>query len=262
MTVKKDLFYAVAFILVLVSGCSMFDSDSKEIVPESSGKASGKVLPQEKEPAQKLLADGMEDYRYGKYFSAAKAFEEIINRYPFSPQATSAELKAADCSYHMGQYKEAESLYESFENNHPTNEMIPYVFYQKGMCNYRQIDRIDRDPAGAEKAVRYFRQLVKAFPQSPYTADAKEKINLAIDFLAGHEFSIAKFYIRTKKIPQAKTRLRYLLATYPQSAIAQKSRQLLEQLETDGKSEKAFFSIPGAGFFHKKEQNKSKAAAQ
>ncbi len=262
MTVRKNFFYAVTVAVLLVSGCSMFGSNSEETVAGEDGKASGKMLPQKKDPAQKLLAEGMEDYRYGKYYTAVKAFEEIINRYPFSPQATPAELKAADCSYHMEQYKEAESLYESFENNHPTNKMIPYVLYQKGMCNYRQIDRIDRDPAGAEKAVRYFKQLVKAFPQSPYTADAREKISLAIDFLAGHEFSIARFYIRTQKIPQAKTRLRYLLAAYPQSAIAQKSRQLLEQLERAGKSEKAFFSIPGAGFFHKKERKENKAAAQ
>ncbi len=263
MTGKKHLLCAVAIVLFLGGGCSMFGNETENTVAKGNGKASGKVLPKKENPAQKLLTKGMEDYRYGKYYTAVKDFEEIINRYPFSPQATVAELKAADCSYHMKQYKEAESLYESFENNHPTNEMISYVLYQKGMCNYRQIDRIDRDPAGAEKAVRYFKQLVRAFPESPYTADAQEKIGLATDFLAGHELSIARFYIRTKKIPQAKTRLRYLLATYPQSAVAKKGRQLLEQLEKGEKSEKSFFSIPGAGFFTKKEKGgKAAAAAQ
>ncbi len=192
--------------------------------------------------AQKLLDKGMEEYRYGKYFSAVKSFEEIINRYPFSRQATQAELKAADCSYHLEQYSEAESLYQSFENNHPTNPAVPYALYQKAMCNYQQIDRIDRDPSGAEKAVRYFKQLIKVFPNSPYTANAREKIVLATDFLASHEFSIAKFYIRTGNLSQAKTRLQYILTTYPKSSVVKKSRQLLQKMEKGKQPEESFFS--------------------
>lgn len=182
-------------------------------------------------PAKKLLEQGMEDYSVGKYFTAIEFFEEILNRYPFSKEATLAELKAADCSFHLGRYVEALLLYEEFENRHPTNEGIPYVMFQKAMCNYKQIDRVDRDTSGAEKSIVLFRQLLKAYPSSPYTEEAKSRITSAKEFLANHEFFVAEFYTRTAKYDQATIRLKYLLNAYPQSTVAPKAQELLTKIE-------------------------------
>lgn len=182
-------------------------------------------------PAKKLIEEGMEDYAVGKYFSAIEYFEEILNRYPFSQEATLAELKAADCSYHLGRYVEALLLYEEFENRHPTNEGIPYVMFQKAMCNYKQIDRIDRDTAGAEKSIALFRQLLKAYPSSPYTEEAQSRIQSATEFLANHEFFVAQFYTRSAKYGEAKVRLVYLLNAYPNTSIAPKAKELLTRIE-------------------------------
>ena len=182
-------------------------------------------------PAKKLIEQGMEDYAVGKYFTAIEFFEEILNRYPFSKEATLAEIKAADCSYHLGRYVEALLLYEEFENRHPTNEGIPYVMFQKAMCNYKQIDRIDRDTTGAEKSIALFRQLLKAYPSSPYTEEAKSKIQSATEFLANHEFFVIEFYTRSAKYDEAKVRLNYLLNAYPHSNIAPKAKDLLTRIE-------------------------------
>jgi outer membrane protein assembly factor BamD len=182
-------------------------------------------------PAKKLLEQGMEDYSVGKYFTAIEFFEEILNRYPFSKEATLAELKAADCSYHLGRYVEALLLYEEFENRHPTNEGIPYVMFQKGMSHYKQIDRVDRDTAGAEKSIILFRQLLKAYPSSPYTEEAKSRIESATEFLANHEFFVVEFYTRSAKYDQAEVRLKYLLNAYPNSSVAPKAKELLAKIE-------------------------------
>ena len=182
-------------------------------------------------PAKKLLEEGMEDYAVGKYFTAIEFFEEILNRYPFSKEATLAEMKAADSSYHLGRYVEALLLYEELENRHPTNEGIPYVMFQKAMCNYKQIDRIDRDTSGAEKSIALFKQLLKAYPSSPYTEEAVSKIKSATEFLADHEFFVAEFYTRTAKYDEAGVRLKYLLQAYPESSVAPKAKELLARIE-------------------------------
>lgn len=182
-------------------------------------------------PAKKLLAQGMADYNVGKYFTAVEFFNDIINRYPFSPEATLAELKAADCSYYLGRYVEALLLYEEFENRHPTNESIPYVMYQKAMCNFKQIDRVDRDTAGAIKSIELFNQLLKAYPESPYTDEAKARIKTATEFLANHEYFVVEYYVRTEKYDQAIVRLKYLLVMYPESDIAEKAKLLLARIE-------------------------------
>ena len=50
-------------------------------------------------PAEQLVMKGMDEYNVGKYYLAVDYFNEILDRYPYSPQAPLAELKAADCNY-------------------------------------------------------------------------------------------------------------------------------------------------------------------
>jgi outer membrane protein assembly factor BamD len=222
----------VPLILVLLltfSGCSDFKKTfDYTSIDEEGNEIGGTEL---NLPAKALLSKGMEDYNVGKYFTAIEFFDDILNRYPFSSEATLAELKAADCNFHLEHYPEALLLYEEFENRHPTNESMPYVMFQKAMCNYKQIDRVDRDTAGAVKSIQLFRQLLKAYPNSPYTGEAKAKIATATEFLANHEYFVVEYYVRTAKYDQATIRLNYLLAVYPETAIAAKAKELLARIE-------------------------------
>lgn len=216
-------------------------------------------------PAKNLAIKGMDDYNVGKYFKAIEFFEEILNRYPFSPEATLAELKAADCSYYLGRYQEALMLYEEFENHHPTNESIPYVMFQKAMCHYKRIDRIDRDTSGALYAIQLFKQLLKAYPASPYTNEARARIVSATDFLANHEFFVAKYYVRTAKYSEAIIRLKYMLTMYPNTEIKDQAIDLLAQLEAGNPPKSRLtswfpkVSLPDWSFFKEKDEVDSAA---
>ncbi len=181
--------------------------------------------------AANLASKGMDEYSQGNYYKARKHFDEILDYYPFSPEAMLAELKGADSNYFMGYYQEALMLYHQFEERHPTNEAIPYVMYQIAMCHYQQIDRIDRDTSGAEKAIKSFSILLRAFPNSPYTTEANARIRAAKEFLVNHEYFVVEFYLRTEKYSEAQARLGYLVSTYPDATIAPKARELLAQLE-------------------------------
>lgn len=182
-------------------------------------------------PAEQLVIKGMEEFNVGKYFLAIEYFNEILDRYPFSPQAPLAELKAADSNYYMERYEEALALYNEFEERHPTNEAIAYVMYQKGMCSYNRIDRVDRDISGAIESIQAFEELLRAFPDSPYTEEARARIKAANEFLVNHEFNVVEFYLRTEKFSQAETRLNYILAMYPDSAVAPRAQEILDLIE-------------------------------
>ncbi|RLD05478.1 MAG: outer membrane protein assembly factor BamD [Chloroflexota bacterium] len=182
-------------------------------------------------PAEQLIMKGMDEYNIGKYYLAVDYFNEILDRYPFSPQAPLAELKAADSNYYLERYVEALVLYKEFEERHPTNEAIPYVMYQKGMCSYRRIDRIDRDITGAEESIRAFQELLRAYPVSPYSKEARARIKAANEFLVNHEFYVVKFYLRTERYTEAETRLKYILAMYPESKIAPRAQELLDLVQ-------------------------------
>ncbi|THB76715.1 MAG: outer membrane protein assembly factor BamD [Desulfobulbaceae bacterium] len=182
-------------------------------------------------PAEQLIVKGMDEFNVGNYYLAIDYFNEILDRYPFSPQAPLAELKAADCEYFQEKYIEAYILYKQFEDRHPTNEAMPYVMYQKAMSRYQQINTVDRDVTGAVEAIQGFRELLRAFPDSPYSDDANARIKAATEFLVNHELFVVHFYIRTKKYSQAQTRLKYILAMYPDSEVAPRAQELLELLE-------------------------------
>lgn len=186
-------------------------------------------------PADSLAVKGMDEYDAGNYSDAAKHFSKLLDSYPFSQQAMLAELKGADCNYFMEKYAEALVLYQGFADKYPTNEAMPYVMYQIAMSSYKQIDTIDRDTSGATKAIRDFTKLIKAYPNSPYTDEAKSRIRAANEFLVNHEYLVVEFYLRTDKILDAKTRLKYLINTYPDASITPQAKELLAHLESGEK---------------------------
>ena len=216
-------------ILPALSGCSSM-RDTFSFLPFVESDDEEITIP-DQQAAANLLAEGMEAYNRGDYYEALQAFNQILDQYPFSPQAVIAELRAADCHYYRGEYLEAKALYQEFEERHPSHPAIPYVMFQIGMCDFKRVDRVDRDITGAQDAIRDFSKLLRSYPNSPYTEDAKAHIAAAREFLANHEYFVAVFYVRTEKYDQAIHRLKYLLRAYPDSAITSKAKALLARLE-------------------------------
>ena len=224
--VKTCRIAIVCSLLFALGGCATFEGMFDRVTFGIGGdETTGQ------EAAATLIVTGMEAYNEGDYYDALQAFNQILENYPFSPEAMLAKLKAADSHFYRGEYMEAKALYQEFKERHPTNEAIPYVMFQIGRCDFRRIDRIDRDISGAMESIQSFSRLLRAFPNSPYTREAKAHIESARDFLVNHEYFVAVFHVRTQQYEQAKHRLRNLLDMYPDSTIAPKAKELLERLE-------------------------------
>ena len=189
------------------------------------GCASMKTL--EEMPAEDLAKKGLEQYRVGKYFLAAETFTTLKDRFPFSRFSLLAELKSADCQYFMKEYDKSLELYKVFEENHPTNEAVPYVIFQIGRSQYNSLDTIDRETTGAQDSIKTFERLLRSYPTSPYTQEAEALIIKATNFLADHELYVANFYFKTEEYNQAKGRAEFLINTYPDSPAAVQAKKLI-----------------------------------
>ncbi len=220
--------FTVACLIISLSGCSTFEG-----MFDSFSFFEGSSTDQVEDTPTSLIITGMNAYQNGEYKDGLKSFEKIITDYPFSSQAPLAELKAADCYFYLKQYPEAKNLYLSFAEKYPRNDAIPYVIYQTGRCGFNKISRIDKDTSGAKEAIKTFSRLLRLYPDSPYSEDAKRQIKDAKDFLANHEYFVAEFYARNKKYDQAKHRLRYLINMYPEAKITEKAQGLLKRLENN-----------------------------
>ncbi len=178
-----------------------------------------------------LSSKAMANFERGRYLLAEEQFQKVRDRYPFSPYAVLAQLRLADCKFYDGLYEEAIPLYQEFEKTHPTNEAIPYVIFQQAMSYYLLMDSPDRDQTATRKVIEISERLLRQYPDSPYTFQARRMIREARERLAESEIVVATWYIRTGQYLQAANRLETVLDLYPETKAAMNARSLLQGIE-------------------------------
>jgi outer membrane protein assembly factor BamD len=147
------------------------------------------------------------------YEQAAKLFDEVERQHPYSVWARRAQLMSA-YSYYVGQkYNDAINSAQRFVTIHPGNAEAPYAHYLIAMSYYQQIEDVTRDQAITQQASDAFGELIRRYPQSRYAADARLKLDLINDHLAGKEMEIGRFYQRSAN---------WLAATYRFRAVVEK----------------------------------------
>ncbi|NDY42476.1 outer membrane protein assembly factor BamD [Dissulfurirhabdus thermomarina] len=185
--------------------------------------------------AADLARQAMAVYRKGQFIQAEELFQKLKDRFPFTPYASLAELRLADCRFYQGgRYEEAITQYEEFEKLHPANEAIPYVVFQIGTSYYRLMEAPDRDQTATRKMIETYERLLKRFPDSPYTLEARRRIAAGRERLAEHELVVARWYLRVGKRAQARFRLEGILRDYPETRTAATARRLMAGLVEAG----------------------------
>jgi len=187
-------------MLLMVNGCAVWHSifgDEEELTPAE------------------LMTQGLEEFNDGDFAKAAEIFQKVKDRYPYSKYATQAELKMADAQYEKGLYEEAYDSYMEFEKLHPKNPEIPYVMYQKGMCNFKRAGTVDRDQSYTRQAQEDFERVIKVHRRSPYAEKSRRKVRECYIRLAEHEMYVGDFYFKMQKYQPAMARYLYLIEHYP-----------------------------------------------
>ena len=82
------------------------------------------------------------------------------------------------------------------------------------MSYYQQIDDVTRDQAITQQAADAFGELIRRYPDSRYAADARLKLDLINDHLAGKEMEIGRFYQRSGNWLAATYRFRKVVDKY------------------------------------------------
>jgi outer membrane protein assembly factor BamD len=192
---------ACAMMLVFLGGCSTIKKYFSAAEEEKS--------------ASELMSQGTTAFEKGRLKEAKEAFQKIKDRYPYSKYAIGAELKMADALYENEDFDEAYEVYDEFERLHPKNPEIPYVIYQKGMCQFRQMKTIDREQAHTLKAKEEFERLVGRFSRDEYAQKARKNIRVCLMFLAEYELYVADYYYKMGKYNSALRRYSFVIENYP-----------------------------------------------
>ncbi len=164
--------------------------------------------------AEHLYNRAYKELNKTKYAKAAADFEKVELEHPYSKWATKAKLMGAYAYYKDQKYDDAVMALDRFIKYHPGNKDIAYAYYMKGLCYYEQIVGIEKDQETTREAQDAFNQLIVRFPDTEYAEDARRKINLINDHLAGQEMEIGRFYLGQKNYLSALNRFSEVVNNY------------------------------------------------
>ncbi len=150
----------------------------------------------------------------GNYGEAATRFDEVERQHPYSIWATKAQLMSGFAHYQANKYDEAIIALERFIQLHPGNRDIAYAYYLKAVSYYEQISDVSRDQLATERARQSLQELIRRFPNSKYARDARLKLDLTLDHLAGKEMEIGRYYLRKDQYLAAINRFRLVVDRY------------------------------------------------
>ncbi|HEX9702468.1 MAG TPA: outer membrane protein assembly factor BamD [Rhodospirillales bacterium] len=165
-------------------------------------------------PVEDLYNEAMDAMTSRRYGDAAERFDEVERQHPYSNWATRAQLMSAYSLYLQNRYDDAIVALERFIQLHPTSKDVAYAYYLKGLCYYEQISDVARDQKMTELALKTLDELVKRFPNSRYARDAKLKLDLTFDHLAGKEMEIGRYYHRQGHLLAAINRYKAVIDHY------------------------------------------------
>lgn len=166
------------------------------------------------EPADKVYNEALANIDAGNYREARKKFQKVDRQHPYSPMARKSQVMNTFLSYRAGDYPEAVSSGRRFVSLYPSDPEAPYALYLVGMSYYRQISDVTRDQGMAAKTYQAMNEVVTRYPESEYSEDAKRKMRIAKDQLAGKEMLVGRYYQERKEFIAAVNRFRTVVEKY------------------------------------------------
>ena len=198
-----------------------------------------------------LYAAAKERLDRGDTLIAAALFDEVERQHPYSPWARRAQLMSAFSYYVAKDYNKSIQASQRFLSIHPGNRDAPYAYYLIALCYYEQISDVDRDQKITKQALATLNEVIRRYPGTRYAADARIKIDLVNDHLAGKEMQIGRYYQRSGKWLAASLRFRNVVDAYQTTSHAPEALfRLVESSLQLGMQEEAlkYAAVLGANY--------------
>lgn len=165
-------------------------------------------------PADQTYNEALANIDAGDYKQAKRKFQKLDRQHPYSVYAKKSGIMSTYLAYRSGDYVESIAQGKRFVQLYPANSEAPYAQYLVGMSYYRQINDITRDQRAARRTLQAMNEVVERYPDSEYVEDAKRKMRIAKDQLAGQEMLVGRYYQERKEYLAAINRYRGVVEKY------------------------------------------------
>jgi outer membrane protein assembly factor BamD len=203
--------HALALIAcgVTLAGCDTLSS----LNPFGGGeKYKMEIVPEV--PAEQIYNQGLARLQNRDFEGAAKKFADLDKQYPYSEWSRKALIMTTYSNFEGRAYPEAVSNAKRYLQLHPASKDAAYAQYLMAMSYYNQVPDVTRDQEQTERAVIALQELIDRYPKSEYVQDAKFKLQVTRDQLAGKEMEIGRYYLQRRNYTAAINRFRDVVAKY------------------------------------------------
>lgn len=194
---------ALTLLLCTASACGDSSDSADGLEVEDSGKT-----------AEELYTEARDELSEGNYRKAALLFDDVERQRPYSELAPRSQIMSAYSHYEAQQYDDAIIALERFIELYPGDQSIDYAYYLIALSYYEQISDVGRDQGMTRKAAKALKDVLRRFPGSDYAKDAKLKLDLTYDHLAGKEMMVGRYYLDRKEYLAAAGRFQEVVTTY------------------------------------------------
>lgn len=203
-TTRFGRFAVVAGFATMLAACSMFGPS--------------KMTEEPIVPAEALYQSVLTDMDRQYYNQAIETLKRLERQHPYSEYNEKAKLMSVYANYRIGKFDEAILAADRYMALFPSSDQMPYLLFLKGTAYFAQITDITRDQQISRDAIDVYTLLITNYPRSEYAKDARDKMVIAIDQLAGKEMSVGRYYEGNGRCPAAINRFRTVVDNYQTSS--------------------------------------------
>ena len=198
---KKTFFTATLLSAALVLSACAGDDDINAFVDPTV-------------PADQTYNEALANVEAGDTQQARKKLAKLDRQHPYSEYARKSGVLSTYLAYQANDFPEAISQGKRFVSLYPAHKEAPYAQYLVGMSHFRQISDVTRDQKAARDTYTAMNELVTRYPESEYIEDAKRKMRVAKDQIAGQEMLVGRYYQERREYLAAINRYRRVVETF------------------------------------------------
>ena len=173
---------------------------------------------------------GLEELEKNDVIYAARKFNEAELLYPQSVWAPRAALMAAYAYFSQLYYDDTILELEKFLQKYKNHPRRDYAYYLLALSHYNLIIDETKDLEEILKAEKYFKIIIKNYPNTEFAIDSEFKLELIQEILASKEMYLARYYVDREKWIPAINRFKTVINDYETTIYVEEALHRLVEL--------------------------------